>query len=197
MKMFFKSKLLLFSILTFNSLLFFSCPSYSKPSQVDISSIYEILDYPNYNLEELKERFEKIQYEDGVWNFSGHAWTGDVGRSWVYNFYTPTVNSVYIWIYDNQFNAKNSFEWYRKNDHGRLRKKVINISDDIEIILWNSVMYRSACSFYVYNDQRHLYTCIRIGNVIYSFSEHFSARETKINGIPTSKNIEMICKALK
>jgi hypothetical protein len=174
-----------------------SCLSnHSKPSQVDISVLENLTNYPMYSIEELKERFAKLEYKEGVRDFRSHVWKGDVGRSWVYSYSTPIVNHVYLWIYDNSKNAKNHFEKYDKNSHKRLENRIVEISENVEIILWHSVMYRGADNFYGYDDVRHLYTCIRIGNIIIDLYENYYENETLEKGMPTTNNIEMIYKVL-
>lgn len=164
----------------------------SKPSQVDISSLESLKNHPLYSLEELKERFEKIKDMEGVRYFDGHAWKGDTGRTWVYSYLHSSVN-IHLWIYDNPYNSKNNFEIHRENDHKKLESKIVKISDDIDIILWNSDIIRNEYKFYVYDV---LYTNIRIGNFQITLSETFYQNKTKINGIPTTKSIEMICQLL-
>ena len=171
-----------------------SCVSFhSNPSKVNISSLKYLVNYPMYNLEELKERLDKLEIIDGVSNFRNHEWKGDVGRSWVYNYYTPIVNRVYIWIYDNSENAKNHFEKWDKKAHEKLKNNIIIISEDIDVILWYSYPIRDEYLYYMYDV---LYTCIRIGNIIINLDEIVDKNEKNKNGIPTTQNIEMICQVL-
>jgi len=164
----------------------------SKPSLVDFSSLEQIKNYPMYSLEELNIRFEKLNYIEGIRNFNGHVWKGDIGRSWVYS-YDSQGGEVYLWIYDNSDNAKNNFEKWEKNSHKRLRKNIVKISEDIDIILWNSDPIRDEYFSYIYDV---LYTSIRIGNIIITLDERFYRNEHEHSGKTTTMNIEMICQLL-
>ena len=164
----------------------------SKPSLVNISSLGNIKNYPMYSLEELKERFEKINYMEGVMNFYGHDWKGDIGRSWVYSYYFQRGH-VYLWIYDNSDNAKNNFEKSKKNSHKGVMKRTEKMSEDIDVILWHSDPIRNEYFSYIYDV---LYTSIRIGNIIITLDERFYRNEYKQSGMVTTINIEMICQVL-
>jgi hypothetical protein len=147
-----------------------------------------------YGLEELKGRFEKLKDKEGVSNFDGFGWRGlDDGGIWTYHYFTPIVNTVYLRIFDNSDYAKNYFEIWQKNSHEGLENRIEKISEDIDVILWHSKMYRDEYGFYT---GTALYTCIRIGNIVINLSEHYKKSKTKKNGIPTTKNIEMICQVL-
>jgi len=164
----------------------------SKPSLVDFSSLEKIKSYPMYSLEELNRRFEKLNDIEGVRNFDSHIWKGDIGRSWVYR-YDLQGSRIYLWIYDNSDNAKNNFEKWQKNDHKRLKKNIVKMSEDIDIILWNSDPIRDEYFSYIYDV---LYTSIRIGNIIINLNETFYRKEHEHSGKRTTMNIEMICQIL-
>jgi len=183
-------------ILIINILCFIhiSCLTYpSKPSQVDISSLEILVNYPMYNLDELKVRLNKLESKDGIRKFDNHEWRGDVGRTWVYSYYTTNVDGVYIWIYDNSDNAKNNFEKWTKNNHRGLRKKIIKISEVVEVILWDSDSIHGEFNYYIYDV---IYTSIKIGNMVINLDERFYRNETIANGTQTTENIKMICKVL-
>ena len=173
--------------------------NYSTPSQVNISPFKQLENYPLYNLNELIERFEKIKEVDGIKEFKSNYWVGDVGRKWLcrYVMYNtsdiPISLRVSFQIYDNSENAKNTFDWRKKNLHAEIDKEIVKMSKDIDVLLWNSVMYRNEDTFFSYNDNRHLYTMVRIGNFLIDFRESYYASKTPKNGVLTSKNIELIC----
>jgi hypothetical protein len=169
----------------------------SKPSFVNISSLENIKNYPMYGLEELKERFEKIKYIEGIIKFDSHDWKGDIGRCWVYSYdlQREKRGHVSLWIYDNQDNAKNNFEKWEKTSHMGVLKRIEKVSEDIDVILWHSEPNRVYFFSYV-NDT--LYTSIRIGNIIITLDEYFYKykNEYEQSGMITTINIEIICKVL-
>jgi hypothetical protein len=170
---------------------------FSIPSKVDISPLAQLTTYQMYNLNEQKKRIATLEYIEGIEKFDSHEWGDDIGREWVfyyemYNWDIPASSSVYFWIYDNSENAKRKFEW--EKNHRQEKRRIVKISKDIDAMLCNSVMYRNLDTFLAYNSQRDLYTYVRIGNVVLSFSEGSDIpREI---GALTSKNIELICQVL-
>lgn len=178
--------------------LFIFLIDFSTPSKVDISPLEQLATYQTYDLNELKERIATLEDMAGVEKFDSHKWGGDIGREWVfyyrmYNWDIPAIFYVYFSIYDNSENAKKRFEW--EKNHAEGKKRIVKISEDIDVMLFNSIMYRNLDAFLAYSSQRDLNTYVRIGNVVLSFSED-SNIPRKIGAL-TSKNIELICQVLK
>ncbi|MCL1852918.1 MAG: hypothetical protein FWF88_07785 [Peptococcaceae bacterium] len=168
---------------------------FSSPSQVSLAPLEQMAEYPAYSLEDLKDRIEGLQNIEDVKRLYGHQWAGDVGRVWVYHYDMsdrdiPASIGVYFWIFDNPTNAMNSFN----RSHPEKQKRVVTVSETIDVMLCHAVMYRNVDTFYSYDSQRSLYTCIRLGNMVISISEHLS--EPRNIGALTDKNLELICQAL-
>jgi len=170
---------------------------FSNPSRIDISPLGQLAAYKMCDLNELIAKVARLEAIDSVEQFNSQKWEGDVGREWacwykMYNWDIPASINVYFWIYDSSENARKSFNWEKKNK--KERKKIIKISENIDVMLCNSIMYRSTDTFLAYSSQRDISTYVRIGNIVLDYSEHLS--EPREIGVLTSKNIELICQVL-
>ena len=180
------------------TILFTSCAIFGesfmlppKESGVNLFSLENFGEFNNYSFTELKERFYILNDMDGVRDFWFYDWAGTCG------FKTSIVNSTSIKIHPNSNDAKNSFRFQKEQYDTRwlyrIKYRVVEISEEIEVILCDSKGLRDEYGWYIGDN---LYTYIRIGNITVFFSEYFNRRNTKKNGIPTTNNINMICTVL-
>ncbi|MCL2046694.1 MAG: hypothetical protein FWG88_09970 [Oscillospiraceae bacterium] len=175
----------------------FFISDYSSPSKVDISPLNQLFDYPMYDLDELKERIELLNDVDGVERFGGHSWRGGSGREWTYTYTMrnrgiPASVNISFYIFDTPENAMDLFTWERT--HGGRKYRLVKISNTIDALLFHSVMYRDADTLFNANSRRHLYTYVRLGNMVIRFGENLS--EPRNIGQLTSKNLKLICDIL-
>ena len=163
------------------------------PSEVNISYLYQIIDYPMYEIDELQNRLNKIKENYGVINFEGKPWTvflsdDDLGRRWIYTYNMESVvNSVQIGIFNNQQSAKNSFFWDIRNNRNKRKNKLIQISEYIDVVLWNVMQFYDEYGSPI---NKVTYTDVRIGNI------HIYFKEYSENGLLTSDNIKYIVQVL-
>ena len=172
--------------------------NFSEPSQVDITPFEQIITKPLYEADEIEEKLETLKGMYGVGRFellffeassNGLVWSCSYT---MHNWSIPASVSVFFRTYDSVENAQKDFE-YEKNN--RNKKEIVEISENVDAVLFNSEMYRHVDQFYMYDDSRHINTALRIGNIRIDFLEH----ESKLCeiGALTSKNIKMICDVLK
>ena len=172
--------------------------NFSEPSQVDITPFEQMITKPFYEADEIEEKLKILKGKYGVEDFnlmfSEANSVGHVGSCsyTMHNWSIPASVDVFIRTYDSVENAQKDFE-YEKNN--RNKKEIVEISENVDAVLFNSEMYRHVDQFYMYDDGRHINTALRIGNIRIDFLED----ESKLCeiGALTSKNIKMICDVLK
>ena len=174
---------------------------FSKPSEVDISPLEQTTVKTFYEAEEMKDFFEKLECRNGVVEFWSRISSEEdlllynVAGSCSYHMYNrdiPAEVYVSIDIYDSPDNACECMS--RIVSRNKWKRQTVKISENIDVILLYSTMYRSADQFFPYNDNRSVETYVRIGNIVIDFMEN--GDEVREIGVLTSKNIALICEIL-
>ena len=166
-----------------------------KSSPVNTSLLKPLADYPGYDLDELKARVESLSTFGRVQDLRGGAWTGDTGRVWQYEcgFSGADVN---IWIFDNSTNAKYAFDWDAENGSRSGKEKPLlgALSRSAEYAKYPVIQYRDSEVLWIYENQKHLYTSVRLGNMIIDFSE--TSEDADYIGTDTNEALAQIVKVL-
>ena len=173
---------------------------FSKPSQVDIAPLEQLEAKSFYSKDEVKDLFKKLEYEKDVAEFQSRFSSEDelllynVLGGCSYQMYTSNANIyISIDIHDLAVNAQLSFN--SAPSYAIIKKReLIKISDEIDVILFYSAMYRASDQLLPYNDSRYVNTYIRIGNITIIFMETENVLDEI--GALTSKNIELLCEML-
>ena len=175
--------------------------NFSWPSKVDISPLKQLEAKSLYSNDEFLELFGHLEYNSGVSSFEisfpddgdgslNHAY-GHI--SYIYSMGDSNASvMVSSAIYNSPEIACESFDQITKMNYER--KRIVKISDDIDVILYNSRMYRVVEQLALYDDNRSVNTKIRIGNIIIHFYEE--EKQKREIGALTSKNITLICEML-
>ena len=172
--------------------------NFEKSSRVDITPLAQLAAKSLYNKRDLEECIEKLSSLVDVERLRSHfgeANTDGLFGSCSYDMYNwdiPASVSVFISIFNTADNAQKRME--QKNDFIEGRREILSISENVDVILCHSRMYRSADTFLSYNDRRVVQTVVRSGNIVINFSENESFPYEI--GALTSKNIALLCELL-
>jgi len=169
---------------------FFNATKIVKPSPVDTSILKPLANYPDYDLDELKARIERLEGKEGVQSLSGDAWNTDQGGEWKFEFVYNHVD-VYIWVYNRFENAASTP--FLGGDNGVNPKKT-EISDSVVAMLNPVVKYRSGDAPWFYEPLNNLFTSVRIGNIVVDINEN--SEDSNTIGTDTNKALAQIVSVL-
>ena len=171
--------------------------SYSRPSQVDITPLEHIVTESFYDMDYLQSRFAVLEqscsvYETYLRSFSDLISADKRMGHCAYHMSNASISadvSVHIDIYHSADSAVEEFGSARGYAEGR--KRSISISEDIDVLLCNSITERAADELFEKNSSKSVKTVVRVGNIILRFWESEDIY-TEIGAL-TSKNIKLIC----
>jgi hypothetical protein len=177
---------------------YFFLGSYSRRSQVDITPLEHIAAKPLYDLEYLQSRLLMLEQSDGVINarfsFSPDTvYTDSHVGVCNYSMSNPSIPSDLYVLIDIYYSTEGAMERFNSaRGHNLGKRRTVNISEDIDVLLCNSITKRAVDELVLEkNSRKNVETTIRVGNIVLSFSENESVY-TEIGAL-TSKNIKLIC----
>jgi len=163
---------------------------FNKPSTVNVSPLKE---------NHWKSFYSKKEVVDMVDSFKDHeGFRFDECYSWPFDKHDKLFISysmgaeIKIEIYNSTEEAQKSFS-IDKNGNNK-KKQYVQISKDIEVLLYNSLMNRPADQLCRIHKYRNIQTIITIGNIVIRIYEWRMYKNDV--GKATNKNIELICVAL-
>jgi len=167
-----------------------------KPSPVDTSILKPLADYPNYDLDELKARIERLEGKENISDFSGNN-NPDGSVQYHCNMGEWGGVSVSFWIEnDSVEQAKGSFS---TDIAGRTPSDVkyaeVGISEDIQIASTPVLQFRDSEIPWAYDSTKNLLTVVRIGTMIIDIHER--SEDSKTIGTDTNKALAQIVEVLR